>query len=140
MSRLLTAWLTWAVMHSGGVQAESLGRLFFTAERRAALERQRQSDGTTPAPLAEGEPIRLDGLLTRSGGKATVWINGRMQHDGAPDIGIRARTTAGRPHRARLAGGEGPAVDLNVGENFDPATRTQTDVVAPGAIRAHAGR
>lgn len=89
--------------------AESLGRLFLTPQHRAVLEQQRR-DGTLGQASAGDERLRLDGALTRSSGKRTVWINGR-RHDAAV-----------------------PA-PLSVGGSIDRVTRTPVDLVAPGAIR-----
>lgn len=49
-----------------------LGRLFLTPEERAALERRRWH---TRNPNDDG--TRLDGIVLRSSGKTTVWINQR---------------------------------------------------------------
>lgn len=89
--------------------AESLGRLFLTPEHRAVLEQQRRA-GTLDRTSADDERLRLDGELTRSSGKRTVWINGRRHDDAGP-------------------------LQLSVGGSIDRATRTQADLVAPGTIR-----
>lgn len=88
--------------------AETLGRLFFTREQRAALERQRQS-GRGDVGVEEAESIRLDGVIRDSSGRTRVWRNGR------PDDAAQ------------------PA--MKVGETLDVATGTRSDVVAPGAVR-----
>ncbi|TXF12862.1 hypothetical protein [Pelomicrobium methylotrophicum] len=54
----------------GARAADPLGRLFFTPEQREALERKRPQ----AAPPTTG--ITVNGLVQRSDGKATVWING----------------------------------------------------------------
>jgi len=62
-----------------------LGRLFMTPEARMTLERQRQlkiQETQTP----DGGPLRLDGVVVRSSGKATVWINGQPQAANAASL------------------------------------------------------
>ena len=54
-----------------------LGRLFMTPEWRANLERQRQLNIQETRSL-EGGAMRLDGVVLRSTGKSTVWVNNRQ--------------------------------------------------------------
>ncbi len=63
-------------------QAAPLGRLFFTQQERAFLDRERQRAGipTTDA-VAPAESIAFNGHITRSSGKSTVWINGKPLHE-----------------------------------------------------------
>lgn len=51
--------------------APELGRLFFTPEKRAALERQREFN-IQEAQTLQGNTMSLDGVVYRSGGKSTV--------------------------------------------------------------------
>lgn len=88
--------------------AEPLGRLFFTPEQRALLDRQRRDGIDFPVSAA----IRLDGLAVRAGKTVGTWINGRA-HD--------------RPHPVGLAG-------LRVGESLDPVTRQKLDLLPDGSI------
>lgn len=113
--------------------AEPLGRLFLTPERRALLEHQRRTN-VQETQSVEGTTVSLDGIVTRTGGKATVWINGRPQHDAAPGASVRAGLSARDPTRATLAAGEETPADLRVGESINLATREKNDVVAPGAV------
>ena len=67
-----------AVMPAGAADSAPLGRLFFTPERRAALERQR-TPNLQEAQTLQGNSMSLDGVVYRSGGKSTVWINQKAQ-------------------------------------------------------------
>lgn len=115
------------------VAAEPLGRLFLTPERRALLEHQRRTN-VQEAQSLEGTTVSLNGIVVRSGGKATVWINGRPQHDAALGAPVQAGLNAREPARARLTAGEEAPADLSVGESINLATREKNDVVAPGAV------
>jgi hypothetical protein len=71
------------------------GRLFYTPQQRAMLGNARthnitqsqQSDATGHAP-ADSAPLSFDGVITRSDGRATHWVDGRS-YAGAPSAGIR---------------------------------------------------
>ena len=69
-----------------------LGRLFLTPEFRTALERQRQLNIQQSRTL-EGETLRLDGVVVRSSGKSTVWINSQPQTESTRDSGVAASVT-----------------------------------------------
>lgn len=67
--------------------AAETGRLFYTPVQRAMLEQARARKITTvratPAEPTEAAPQRYDGLVIRSDGQTTRWVNGRAQI-GAP--------------------------------------------------------
>lgn len=111
-----------------------LGRLFMTPESRASLERQRQFILKETRGLA-GDSMRLDGVVVRSSGKSTVWINNRPQNENAQGTGVVARPSRQRPGRATLSSGAEPPVDLKVGVTVNPATRETSGGLADGEIR-----
>lgn len=113
--------------------AEPLGRLFLAPERRALLERQRQSNVPQQAEHVDGAPVSLDGIVTRSTGKRTVWISGRPQTEAATDYGINVRPGKG-PSEAELTTGESGSVRLKVGESIDWATREKRDALGGGRV------
>lgn len=118
--------------------ADSLGRLFFTPEQRAQLETARaQRDrrqpvvleaapppvATATAPQPRGpEVVTFSGMVSRSDGKSTVWVNGkpiternRLQNDGELAItGVRKDGTVSVavPQASRRA-------SLKVGQSLD---------------------
>lgn len=126
--------LAFAATLPAGAAAEPLGRLFLTPERRAILERQRQSNIQEQAQAIEGATMSLDGVITRSSGKATVWINGRPQNENMVGTGVQADVSRHEPSRATLVTGEEAPAALRVGESINRATREKNDVVAPGAV------
>ena len=88
-----------SLLGSSGATAEpALGRLFFTPEARAALDRN-----DTPAQPRPAQ--RVDGIVRRNQGPATVWI------DGQPQRNVPAGT-----QRAQVAGPDGQPVWQTVGE------------------------
>jgi hypothetical protein len=112
----------------------SLGRLFLTPEWRTALERQRQLN-LQQARSLEGDTVRLDGVVVRSSGKSTVWINNRPQNEGARDSGVTTATSSRQPGHATVATGAGSPVDLKVGVTLNQATQVKSGGLAGGEIR-----
>lgn len=111
-----------------------LGRLFMTPESRASLERQRQYNIQETRSL-EGDTMRLDGVVVRSSGKSTVWVNNRPQNENVRGTGVVANLSHQRPDRATLAAGAEPPVDLKVGVTVNQATRETSGGLAGGEIR-----
>ena len=98
-------------------QAE-LGRLFHTPEQRALLDLARKTGpvsaiGDPDAPSAE-QGLSVSGIVTRSDGKRSTWVNGRVEHDAAVS-GKRD----GSQVWVKVPGGE---IKLKVGQSLDPAT------------------
>lgn len=91
--------------------SDDLGRIFFTPEQRALLELARRTQ-TAGGPSEAGGGLTLNGILTRSDGRQTVWINGRPH----PDARARAPGTALIPLET------GQQVRLRVGQTLDPVT------------------
>ena len=109
--------------------SETLGRLFFTADERAALERERRLD-VQESPAAK--TFGLNGIVRPANGKPTVWINGVARRDGSdPHVELAPKD----PSRATLRAGDGPPLSLRVGESADQATREIKDGLDGGSIR-----
>lgn len=112
----------------------ALGRLFLTPAQREGLERNRQYNIRETRSI-EGGSMRLDGVVQRSSGKATVWINNQPQPENAADTGVTAALTRRRPDRATLTTGTDTPAELKVGETINRATRETTSGLAAGEIR-----
>ena len=127
------------------VAGAEVGRLFFTQAERAALERARRQaeevptiepeQPSTPPLIAETAPdeelpvITVDGYVRRSGGEATVWVNGENSYDGnigASRIDPRSARVRGQriaivPDDTRIP------VLLKPGQSYDPNSATTAD-------------
>ncbi len=111
-----------------------LGRLFFTPERRAALERQRTLN-IQEAQTLQGSSMSLDGVVYRSGGKSTVWINRQPQTENeSARTGVSAVVSPGTPGSARLAPGEETPTQLKVGETINRATGERNTRLGGGGV------
>jgi hypothetical protein len=117
----------------------ALGRLFLTPEWRGALERQRQLNIQQTRSI-EGDTVRLDGVVVRSSGKSTVWINNRPQIESARDSGVTAATSRRQPGRATVSTGAEPPVDLKVGATLNQATGEKSGGLTSGEIRVRPAR
>lgn len=109
-----------------------LGRLFFTRERRQALDRQRLDKITAPIQEEDEPLLTLNGMVRRSGGKPTAWINGRPQHAGDPGA-IQIRPDATHPGKANVVTESGATV-LHVGQSRIHGTGEILDPLPPGSI------
>jgi hypothetical protein len=125
-----------AIASQGGAHAEehALGRLFFTPERRAALDRQRHLN-VEEARVVEGAKLTLNGVVRRSGGKSTVWINGVPYDDHAPSAEMQSRIDRHDPSRVTLKAGDEAPSSLKVGESINRATGEKQDGLDGGYVR-----
>jgi hypothetical protein len=114
--------------------APELGRLFFTPERRITLERQRTLN-IQEAQTLQGNTMSLDGVVYRSSGKATVWVNRRAQTENeASRTGVSAVISPKTPGSALLAPGEEAPAQLKVGEAMNRATGERNTRLGNGSV------
>lgn len=114
--------------------AQELGRLFFTPERRAALERQRTLN-VQEAQTLQGTTMSLDGVVYRSSGKATVWINNQAQAENeSARTGVSASISPKTPGSAVLKPGEETPARLKVGEAVNRATGERNTRLGGGVV------
>ncbi len=112
-----------------------LGRLFFTPERRSALDSQRRFD-VQQDRVIEGDRLSVDGVVERSSGRSTVWINGVAHHDRSTASDVKPRISDRDPGRVLLQAGDAPPASLRVGESVNRTTRETQDVLGGGRIVA----
>lgn len=117
------------------VASPPLGRLFLSPETRTQLERQRQFNIQESRSLEAGT-IRLDGVVVRSSGKPTVWVNNQDTRE----TGVVTSTSHKNPGQATLVTGNEAPADLKVGVTIDRATRETSGGLAGGEIRVRPGR
>lgn len=137
----ISAAMNMAMAQAAGVAdnaANELGRLFFSAEKRALLDRQRSQNVHEERTL-QGAIMSLDGVVQRAGGKATVWVNGRAQqeNDGSR-TGLGVAVQAGVPGRALLSPADDLPTKLQVGEAVNRATGERNTRLGAGRVAVHA--
>lgn len=114
--------------------SEELGRLFFTPERRQLLDRQRQSN-TQERKEVQGDPtLTIDGVVTRSSGKRTVWINGTAQDDRDTSSGVIASPKGKNPGRVVVQSSDTPAAEIGVGGTVNRKTGETSELLGGGRI------
>lgn len=93
-------------------EQEALGRLFFTPQQRAELDRQRlHNPGLNTGTMDQQGSQTINGEVRRSSGRNTRWINGEAQW---------SETT--------------PAPRVPVGDTFNPETGEHQSVLGSGRI------
>lgn len=107
------------LLAAGASRAELAGRLFFAPQERTALDALRHADSASGARAGD-VPITVNGLVSRSSGKSTVWINGAPQPESeqiaaAKKKGAAAEITVKPPGSARIH-------SLKVGQTLTPGS------------------
>lgn len=122
MKRIQTVFLLLALLPPGLHAAEPLGRLFFTPAQRNTLDAGKQLD--TPkktGPTVRGpRSLTVNGIVTRSDGESTVWVNGGaagVKRQGSATISATPSDSA----TARVQT-SGTSARLRVGQTLDRST------------------
>lgn len=136
----LTALLALSIAYGApALQAEeSLGRLFFTPERRAALDRARQLNIQEQQQVTQTDVVTVNGIVTRSSGKRTAWVNGVPITEKASPGSVRVQPTE-RPTVVRVTPGEQAPSNVTVGTSVNRATGERLDGLQGGSISVKRG-
>ena len=113
---------------------EELGRLFFTPGRRQALDRQRQFNIQEKQEIPEDPTLTINGVVTRSSGKRSAWINGVVQNDNEEPSGVTVIPNRKAPGKVIVRSSEAPAGNARVGETVNRNTGMATDLLGDGQI------
>ena len=141
MMRLIAGGLAsvslWLAMSCPAVAEEALDRLFFTPERRQQLDRQRQTNVLDQQAVQSEPTLTIDGIVTRSSGRRTAWINGNPQSEGDIGSGVSVGAQRGDPGRVVVRTDSLPAVRARVGETVNSSTGETQDLLNGGTIVVH---
>lgn len=112
-----------------------LGRLFFTPEKRQLLDRQRDLNVQAQQETPEDPTLTINGVVTRSSGKRTVWINGVAQNekDRSPDVTVIPQ--ARNPAHVAVQPAQSPAAQARVGDTVNRNTGETTNLIGNGFIK-----
>lgn len=97
------------LLASPATQSAELGRLFFTQDERAQLERRHVL--TADEAGNETRTLTVNGMIQRDGGKRVIWINGEQQAAGSAD----SRTSASVPV---ILPGKTESVKVKIGQRL----------------------
>lgn len=107
--------------------APALGRLFSTPSERDALDARRRNGPPPPAaaetaaPAAQAEApaappqVELNGIVRRSGGQSTIWLNDVAQGTGNDNLTGAAQATPG----LKVNTPAGTKITLKPGQRYD---------------------
>jgi hypothetical protein len=130
-ARAWTLAVAFAAAAGTAAAQDKLGRLFFTPAERAALDAQRKlasemanrpvrKDADSPkAPPPK--MVTLNGVLRRSDGETTIWVNGQAVHERFRDVDVMPGSISREAVAVQLPG-SGRRVKLKVGQSVDSAT------------------
>ena len=116
------------------VAGQELGRLFFTPERRQLLDRQRQFNIQERQAIPEDPTLIINGVVTRSSGKRTVWINGVAQDEKDTSGVLTATPTQSNPGQIVIQANDSPAAKVSVGGTVNRNTGEASDLLDGGRI------
>lgn len=111
-------------------QSPQLGRLFLSPEQRAQLDAQRygppapdpaMAAPAPPPPPPPAPPVELNGVVQRSSGRSTVWLNQEAQNE------PHNRLASGKPGTLTLRLSNGQVVLLKPGQRYDPTSGTVSE-------------
>jgi molybdopterin-biosynthesis enzyme MoeA-like protein len=124
---LLAGVLLLALTGNPAAAAENLGRLFFTPQQRQDLDRRRQANIQESA-VTVNSSVTVNGQVSRSRGKTTVWINGVPQESTRRPLD---------PARVSLPSGQGESessVTVKIGQTLDKVRGQVKDPIEGGKI------
>lgn len=152
-TRLLCAGLLLGLCSGSVTRADDLGRLFFTPQERASLEAARvvakvpppvalspREIAQLPAAETESAPppipaLTVNGIVTRSRGPGTVWMNGKPQDARHPQIpgAAQSRIRLGPAAIDIALDATQPGRRVKAGQVFDPirAEVREAPAIAP---------
>jgi hypothetical protein len=127
LPKLLFACALLFALADSAAAAENLGRLFFTPQQRQDLDRRRQANIQESAATANSQ-VTVNGQVSRSQGKNTVWING------VPQESTRRPSD---PARVSVPAGEGESsITVKIGQTLDRARGEVKDPMGSGSVVA----
>jgi hypothetical protein len=107
-----------------------LGRLFYTPQQRAELDKRRVSNlpvQEEAKPAVREVLVTVNGYVGRSSGKTTTWINGVPQYD---------TIKSSDPTRLSVEAADGRKT-VKVGSTLDTNRGDVRDVIGDGTIRVN---
>ena len=123
--------MAWLLFYAGATMSADFGRMFFTPEQRAILDDARKknlrieigTENVQPAASPAPQNLSVNGIVRRSDGKSTVWLNNRaVTEPRAGDINV---VTGKNDNRVKLTDpASGHSVDLKVGQSVEIVSGT----------------
>lgn len=118
---------------------ETLGRLFYTPEQRQQLDRQREMNILERQQISADPTLTVDGIVTRSSGRRTAWINGNPQHEDQSRGSLTVTPRRGDPGKVVIRANDSRSARARVGETVNRGSGEVQDLLNGGQLRVHAG-
>jgi hypothetical protein len=105
--------------------ATALGRLFFSPQERATIDEMRRRPVAVAAPAGKPLPpapeyVMLNGVVRRSDGSTSIWLNDRMLQGRRTADGLEVTESKRTPGNVTVKVPQaGRSVDLRVGQQLD---------------------
>ena len=115
--------------------SEELGRLFFTPERRQLLDRQRQLNIQERKEVPEDPTLTINGVVTRSSGKRTVWINGIAQDEKDIGSGVAVMPNRTDPGKVIVQPDGAHSTKASIGDTVNRNTGETADLLGSGTLK-----
>ncbi|MEI7614031.1 MAG: hypothetical protein WCK63_14110 [Betaproteobacteria bacterium] len=122
--------------------SSELGRLFFTPERRQILDRQRQLQLQEKQDVSEDPLLTINGVVTRSSGKRTVWINGVSQNENEIQSDVILTPNRKYPGKIVVQTSDAPLTSAKVGDTVNRNSGENIDLLGEGriSIKSHGAK
>lgn len=114
-----------ALLGSAAPAHADVGRLFFTPQQRAELDKRRANPVVGQETTVQESAVTLNGYVRRSDGRTTTWVNGVPRYDTRAARGD-GRVTVDEP---------GGQVTLKPGQTADLVAGAVRDPLAGGQVR-----
>ena len=115
--------------------SQELGRLFFTPERRQLLDRQRQFNIQERQEIPEDPTLIVNGVVTRSSGKRTIWINGVAQSEENTGSSVAITPNRENPGKVVVQPDGGSEARASVGDMVNRNTGETVDLLGGGTLK-----
>jgi hypothetical protein len=136
---IITLMLTLAMT----TNAAAMGKVFFSPDKRLALEQRRLMDvipevtaattSATAPPPEQIETITINGLVKRSSGKNTVWINGVPHTERERNIARVNPRDLSSAVISNVNNNSSPTI-IRVGDGMNRSTKEPSTLLGPGTI------
>ena len=113
---------------------DTLGRLFFTPEKRQLLDRQRDLNVQAQQETPEDPTLTINGVVSRSSGKRTVWVNGAAQNEKDIPSDVVVTPEKKNPARVVVQPSQQSATQARVGDTINRSSGETMDVIGGGTI------
>lgn len=120
-----------SILTSAAMAADPLGRLFLSPEERRLIdihpERGDNTGASNTGTRNESDLVTVNGIVIRSGGKSTIWLNRTPLREGQSIPVGRPTGTPKPPAVDVILPGQPGAQRIKPGQSYDPSSGSITE-------------